>query len=210
MKRIITFITLFSLLVIQSCRSSEDEKMDNYREELQLKSEPSQKEAFKNLTSENKVKIWGSKLSQVLTQDLSQEQRSLVEALRGEIKNMKSPSYDGIKLIELGIELAKITPENEFINMVSELEDYKRDEKLYLLKSNNNPIVLNLQNFLITVKQRNKLIVEENQGNVLNKKRPCDCSWTCGMYSGSSDDCAATESGCGIFWSQPCTGTIRP
>ncbi|AZI54527.1 hypothetical protein EIB75_04365 [Epilithonimonas vandammei] len=132
MKRIITFITLFSLLVIQSCRSSEDEKMDNYREELQLKSEPSQKEAFKNLTSENKVKIWGSKLSQVLTQDLSQEQRSLVEALRGEIKNMKSPSYDGIKLIELGIELAKITPENEFINMVSELEDYKRDEKLYL------------------------------------------------------------------------------
>jgi len=96
---IITFITLFSLLAIQSCRSSSDEKMDNYREELQLKTEPAQKEAFRNLSTENKVRIWQSKLNQILKQDISDNQRGLIIILKNEIGNATSPNYDGVKLM---------------------------------------------------------------------------------------------------------------
>lgn len=209
MKKIITFMTVLSLLVIQSCRSSEDEKMDNYREELQKKSEVVRKEGFRNLTTENKVRIWQSKLTQILKQDVNNDQKELILVLRTEIGKATSPDYDGIKLIETGIKLAEITPENEFINMVSSLEDYKRNDKEYASKINNDFIVRDLQIFLVKVKKRNRLVVEESHiNNTLNKKPSCNCSWTCGMYSGHTDNCTPTDGGCRFFGYGDCTGVI--
>ncbi|PZU86961.1 MAG: hypothetical protein DI529_07990 [Chryseobacterium sp.] len=208
MKKIITFITLLCLLAVQSCR--QDEKMNELREDLQGKTELSQKETFRNLTTDSKVKIWESKLNQVLIQDLTKEQRVLVEALKGEIKNMNSPTYNGVKLIELGIALAKITPENDYIKMVSSLENYTTTKNVKIGKINNVFVVKDLENFLIRVKKRNKLIIEESQssGGITNKKPVCNCSWTCGMYGGVDDNCTASNGGCGFLWLQDCTGHI--
>ena len=210
MKKIITFITAFILLSITSCRQEEN-KMDDFREELQGKSEITQKNSFGNLTTDKKVEIWESKLSQVLTQNLTEEQRTLVKALKEEVRNMNSPNYDGIRLIELGIALAKVTPENDYISMVSTLENFSKTKNdIVSSTSRNNFVVQDLENFLIKVKTRNKLIIEESQtsGNIFNKKPTCNCSWTCGMYGGTNDNCNESTSGCGFLWTQPCKGYV--
>lgn len=108
MKKILTF-TFLILLFAQSCRTSEDEKIDTYRNVVQRKSEIEQRTLFKGLTTENKLKVWQSKLDQILTQKLTKQQRIYVLIFKEEMSKTVSVNYDGIKLIETGIAMAKIT-----------------------------------------------------------------------------------------------------
>ena len=207
MKKIISFITLFSLLVIQSCRSSADEKMDEYRNDLDLKSELVKKETFKGLSTSEKIDLWKSKLNQILSQDLTNEQKNLVEQIKNEIPNLNSQEYNGVKLIELSIQMAKITPQDEFIRMFSFLGDYKRSSTEYSKVIENDLIVNDLETFLNTVKTRNSAFYENETINK-SAKPECNCKWTCGMYGGVDDNCTGSSSGCGFLWLQSCTGHI--
>ena len=98
---------------------------------MNLKSELEQKETFKNLDTDSKIRIWKSKLEQIKTKDISSEQKNLINNISNEVSKMTNADYDGIKLFEYAIEMAKITPEDEFIRMFSVIGDYNRNNNLY-------------------------------------------------------------------------------
>ena len=79
MKKLIFILSAFLILVsITSCRQN-DQIADEYRNNLNLKSELEQKETFKNLDTDSKIRIWKSKLEQIKTKDISSEQKNLIK-----------------------------------------------------------------------------------------------------------------------------------
>ena len=125
MKKFFAILSVLTLLLVFSCRGN-DQIADEYRSNLDLKSELQQKELFKDLTTENKIRVWQSKINQIQTQNLSTEQKELIRSINNEIVKVAEENYDGIKLFEYAISLAKITPEDEFVRMFSVIGDYKK------------------------------------------------------------------------------------
>ena len=127
MKKFFAILSVLTLLLVFSCRGN-DQIADEYRSNLDLKSELQQKELFKALTTENKIRVWQSKINQIQTQNLSTEQKELIRSINNKIVKVAEKNYDGIKLFEYAISLAKITPEDEFVRMFSVIGDYKKNE----------------------------------------------------------------------------------
>lgn len=198
-------LILFSSLFTLSCRqeTNVDNEMNKFRSQLILKTEVQQKEIFKSMSTSEKVRLWQSKLSQILKQDLTDKQRDLTKQIIDEIPNLNNENYDGENLITLAIEMAKITPEDEYIRMFSMFEDYKRNQSEYK-KFNNEMIVNDLIAFKNSLKVKNENTI--NNFNNTNKKA-CNCRWTCGFYN-YTDNCTETENGCGFLGLQPCTGMV--
>lgn len=203
MKKFFAILSVLTLLLVFSCRGN-DQIADEYRSNLDLKSELQQKELFKDLTTENKIRVWQSKINQIQTQNLSTEQKELIRSINNEIVKVAEENYDGIKLFEYAISLAKITPEDEFVRMFSVIGDYKKNENLYNNHFSNEKLVLNLQQNLNDLK--NKKYEFYASGTVTNKNQQptCNCSWTCGFYGGGTNDCNTSISGCGFLWISEC------
>ena len=153
--------------------------------------------------------MWNSKLSQILNEDLTSQQKDIVQKIKNETPNLDNVNYDGVRLIELSIEMAKITPQDEFIRMFSFLGDYKRDSQAYKKSIQNDLIVNDLKTFLNTINSQNYKFYQSNEnGGNKNVKPECNCKWTCGMYGGTDDNCTGSSSGCGFLWLQSCNGHI--
>jgi hypothetical protein len=214
MKKLIFILSAFLILVsITSCRQN-DQIADEYRNNLNLKSELEQKETFKNLDTDSKIRIWKSKLEQIKTKDISSEQKNLINNISNEVSKMTNADYDGIKLFEYAIEMAKITPEDEFIRMFSVIGDYNRNNNLYnnsTSKLTEGKLVKDLENYLTNLKTSKIKFLNASKNNSSQRiaAKDCNCRWTCLFYSSvTNDNCNKTNSGCGFLWTQECTAVV--
>ena len=214
MKKLIFILSAFLILVsITSCRQN-DQIADEYRNNLNLKSELEQKETFKNLDTDSKIRIWKSKLEQIKTKDISSEQKNLINNISNEVSKMTNADYDGIKLFEYAIEMAKITPEDEFIRMFSVIGDYNRNNNLYnnsTSKLTEGKLVKDLENYLTNLKTSKIKFFNASKNNSSQRiaAKDCNCRWTCLFYSSvTNDNCNKTNSGCGFLWTQECTAVV--
>ena len=212
MKKLIFILSAVLILVsITSCRQN-DQIADEYRNNLNLKSELEQKETFKNLDTDSKIRIWKSKLEQIKTKDISSEQKNLINTISNEVSKMTNADYDGIKLYEYAIEMAKITPEDEFIRMFSVIGDYNRNNNLYNeSKLTEGKLVKDLENYLTNLKTSKIKFLNDTKNNSqrIATRRDCNCRWTCLFYSSvTNDNCNSTSSGCGFLWTQECTAVV--
>jgi hypothetical protein len=212
MKKIFfAFLTLtLTTLSLNSCKETseiplqeENQAIKTQKNDITARTVTMQKSDFNDLSTNDKIKIWSEKLDQVLTQNLTDEQRTLVQGIKIELPNVASDDYDGIRLAELGLEMAKITPEDEYIRMFEMLDDYHRDNSLYTNNIDNANIVDDMNIFLQEVKDNKDLYQHETLS-----KGSCNCKWTCGFYSGHTDNCIKTDSGCGFLWMSSCNGAI--
>lgn len=212
-------IMLFALLATRCGREVKlDDGMSNFRKNLVSKNQTQQKIIFNNLTTSTKIKFWENKVAQVLNQNLTKKQRILTKSILLEIPLSQSKTYDGIKIMELAIEMAKITPQDEFIKMFVLYEDYIRNEKSY--NNINNQLIINDLVFdLSQIKSKKKKLFEQkanitepnNNGNTQGSIQPdCNCSWTCGFYGTHHDNCTGTSSGCGFLGWGGCGGHTGP
>lgn len=214
MKKLIFILSAFTILLsIISCRQN-DQIADDYRNNLNLKSELEQKETFKNLDTDSKIRIWKSKLEQIKSKDISSEQKVLINNISTEISKMTNVDYDGIKLFEYAVEMAKITPEDEFIRMFSVIGDYNRNDNLYngVYKSKlaEGKLVKDLENYLTSLKT-SKIKFFRTTKNTSQRiaRKDCNCRWTCLFYSSETNtNCNSTVSGCGFLWTQECTAVV--
>lgn len=208
---------LLALFSVLSCRQNESIS-DKKRNDLSLKSELEQKKIFMNLDTDSKIKLWTSKLDQIKSQDISDEQKRLISKISDELSKMNNDNFDGQKLFGYAIKMAQITPEDEFIRMFSTLSDYKINKNSYddlavgpnskiSTKSN---IESDLINYLSKIKESKiKFNETQNKNNDISTtsiRKDCNCRWTCMFYTpgGTNDDCRNTDSGCGFLWLQEC------
>lgn len=213
MKKIfLVFLTLtLTTLSLNSCKETseiplqeENQAVKTKKNDITARAVNMQKSDFNELSTTDKIKIWSDKIDQILTQNLTEQQRTLVMGIKSELPNVGSKDNDGIKLAELGLEMAKITPGDEFIRMFEVLDDYQRNNSLYTETIDNNYIVSDMNIFLQQVKNNKTLYQHE-----ILSKGSCNCKWTCGMYSSHHDTCVVTDSGCGFLWMGSCTGAIN-
>lgn len=211
MKKILFALLTLTTLFLNSCKETseipsqeENQNIKAQKNNITARTAGMQKSEFNELSTNDKIKIWDDKLKQVLTQNLTEEQRILVNGIKSELSNVTSKEYDGIKLAELGLEMAKITPEDEYVRMFEVLDDYQRNNSLYTNDIKNSNIVSDMNIFLQQVKSNKSLYQHETLS-----KGSCNCKWTCGFYAGHTDNCELTDSGCGFLWMGSCTGTIN-
>lgn len=151
------------------------------------------------LSLENSVKtdLWIEKLNQLQNSNLPENHKNLIQELTIELKSGNS---NETKLRSLAIELAKITPEHDFLMMFGALEDYspKIDGGFH-----DDFISIELQENLQSIGSFN----EKAKTNLTGKALPeCNCSWTCDWYNNGYSDtnCNETTTGCGFLWLQSC------
>ena len=211
MKKLFFIFCAIFLSLINSCREN-DQVADEYRSNLDLKSELKQKEMFKELTTVNKIRVWQSKMKQIQNENISTEQKALISKINSEIAKVAEKNYDGIKLFEYAVSLSKITPDDEFIRMFSVLGDYKRNNNSYNKFINNNRgfVTQDLEDYLAKIKSNKIAFYSQIQNTgVVSKKPTCNCKWTCGLYpSLPNSPCEGSNGGCGFLWIEDCTGHI--
>jgi hypothetical protein len=222
MKHLLKILGIASAFFIFSCRENnsfiDDKTVEEYRTDLSLKPESEQKKILSGLTTKNRIKLWQNKIDQIESQGVSDEQKTLLHQIKNEVNNLVHKNYDGVKLFELALEMAKLTPEEEFMRMFSEVGDYKKNASNYKRKFSNKFLLSDLNNELNRLKNQKNAFNSKNnaRGNggsagEDDARRKCDCRWSCGFYGpGTNDDCEETDFGCGFFGLQPCTRYAGP
>ena len=154
-------------------------------------------EAFNSLTTDEKSALWLEKLDQLLTQNLSSQTLVLIGEMktahvRKDLNSFKSASLN----------LTKIIPEEDFIEMFLKLQDYNF--------SGTYTGITNVSQNLINEIEAVGLSFETYDPSDASKgKKPkCNCNWTCSWYGNYSTNCQETESGCGFFGNSFCNGHI--
>lgn len=206
---------LLALFSIVSCRQNELVS-DEYRNNLSLKSELEQKNLFKKLNTDSQLELWQNKLEQIKRENISDEQRNLINNISKELSNIEEKNFNGQKLFEYAVEMAQITPEDEFIRMFSKLEDYKRNEGSYkgFVSSQESHsksfIETDLLEYLSRIKEgKVKIKLYKGDDSSSSTERPaCNCKWTCSFYGPRNTKCDFSTAGCGFLWLQECTGYI--
>ncbi len=129
------------------------------------------------------------KINQLLTQKLPTEQLSVLKNLQNAYKSQNIAS-----LKDAAINLAKITPEDDFLMMIETLSDYNFTGKFYGVKSVSSYILADLENMSIS---------PSSPTTDLSGKIKCTCHW-CGGLSNPGSNCYTTGSGCGFLWLYAC------
>jgi len=142
------------------------------------------------LTNEEILEVIISKLEQILDTEIPAEEHYLIELLTVEIT--KHLQGEESETVAIAAELANLIPEDDFVLMFMELEDYHYNGSYIGEEAVSVEIIdeiLGLR-FRTEYEKEPKLLI-------------CDCSWmTC---PGGSTKCAERASGCGVFWLYPCT-----
>ena len=147
--------------------------------------------SFNALTTEQKSALWVEKMEQLITQNLPSENSKLIKQMRD---SHLRKDLSGFKTSALN--LAEITPEEDFIEMFVSLSDYNFNGKFTGKTSVSETIISEIN------------AIGLSQEIVTGKKRECNCRWTCSMYASYSSNCEHTIDGCGFFGSSPCDGHI--
>ena len=99
--------------------------------------------------------------------------------------------------IDSAINLAKITPFEDFTQMIESLYDYQYNGKFYGSTVVPDSILNDIKN----------LGSSENLSKTSGSSY-CNCRWTCIWHNdyNPSGGCSHTPDGCGFLWLQSCTG----
>lgn len=163
------------------------------------------KSDFNSLTEKEKINLWNEKLEQLLFQNLPNDHNELIKQLKQEL-NESQINVENIS--NISIQLAAITPEDDFYKMFTTLENYNyeghfrgktlvNDEFKKSLNSLKFNYIMNPEISNLTLKN--------------NGRKPCNCNWTCSLYAGgSSSNCETTRSGCGFLWAFECEERVGP
>lgn len=202
MKKVGLSLVVLLVFILGSCNEDNADNIpvvkNDLRQELLLNEDV--KEAFKELTSDEKFQVWESKCNQLLTQDLPFEHKELIALVKIEFTQLRNTGVS-LKLQNLAIKLAKITPEEDFVLMFSSLGDYVFNNK-FEGSSVSEYLIKDLERSNLNSYVNAKL----SESNLAEKLSDCTCRWTCHLYINSSTNCNDTSSGCGWFWMQECDG----
>ena len=193
---------LFLLIFFISCDSSielknesEDQAIsinDKLRNDIlsQNSSLYLQRQALLNISSEERNRVWLSKLNnlsnQVFPENIQQNINKLKKLISDEndIENLKMNKQFKSIVINLETDIPPI-----HLSMMFEIiDDYKYDG----FKMNSTEI----KDFIKSIDLYN-----------IDRKGACTCRWTCFLYEDSDNNCEETDEGCGFFLIQGCTGT---
>jgi hypothetical protein len=199
-----SFILCFTATtIISGCSINEDTpniEIDSRLVFIDGKTDLEIKEGFFNLDFEGQKELWISKLHQVLTTSIDQDQKDYINILVSEFEksnNIQDLKSNRIQVI--AIEIAKITPKEDLISMFTNLRNFEPS---------------NSSAFEVCNECLDSLIEDWDSDNEIfetsaKTMAKCNCKWTCGVCFCSMDvkitsDCTATSSGCGFLWLQSC------
>ena len=161
---------------------------------LKGKTKPQTIESFNILSTQQKSDLWIEKMDQLLSLRLPERHYQLIN----EMKNSHSQK-DLNNFKNTTLELAKITPEEDFTQMFFSLDDYEFNGTFVGRSPISNE----------TLKQINEVGLSKEV--VTGKLKKCNCDWLCDFYAGGNQgNCKPTTSGCGFLWAFDCTGYVGP
>jgi hypothetical protein len=143
---------------------------------------------FNLLSKKGKTALWDDKLNQLLEENLPIEHKELITALKLELNK---EVMDAKKISTIAINLAKLTPEEDFAKMFANLNDYNYDGKF---EGKTKISLVAIEKFKIS--------------NSITSRISCNCEWTCSWYGSSSSNCSGTRSGCGFMWFFECEHAV--
>lgn len=191
------------ILLFTACSDNQNEVLQNSEQLraafLAQKNYQQIKKDYLALEESTKNELWLEKLNQLKQLDLSEEHKILIQELSDQLGRDTSD----LKMITaLAVELAKITPEQDFLMMFGNLEDYQpRNDGGF----HDDLISVELQESLLSISS------PEKEVKSLSGKTPdCNCSWTCDWYNNGYSDtnCNETTTGCGFLWLQSCVEKV--
>ena len=194
---------LFSMLIFESCKEAKTEirTTDNSFNRENFVSNKTFSEIKANYavtTDAQKKMLWISKIEQISKQNLPEEHKLLLTKLRAElsksqaIMDMSNPIIKGI-----AIQLAEITPLQDFLAMFDSLNNYNYNQK-FMGEGISQELINDLRGQYGGIKPPQNVTVL--------RVPSCDCNWTCGGLWGSrgSSACRPTLDGCGFLWLSSC------
>lgn len=201
--KFLIILSFISAVIISACSVNElnpNLEIDPRLEFIDGKTDFEIKEVFINSSFNEQKEFWKSKLSQITQTEISNQQKSLISSLLEEFENVTTiEELKNLKVQELAISLAAITPREDFLNMFTNLRNFEPSilsdlevcheclESLVNDWDNGEPIF-------------------ENNGRMMAK---CNCKWTCNINFTTMDnkvttDCTSTDRGCGFLLVQSC------
>jgi hypothetical protein len=158
------------------------------------------KQEFFNLKFKDQKGLWISKLKQVLTTEINQDQKIHINSLVLELekitdlKELKSSTVQG-----LAIEIVKITPKEDLLSMFTNLRNFEPSIHSYL------EVCHECLESLVNDWDNGEPIFENNERMMAK----CNCKWTCNINFTTMDnkvttDCTSTDRGCGFLFVQSC------
>jgi hypothetical protein len=158
------------------------------------------KQDFQKLSIKDKHILWDNKINQLLSENLPEEHILLIKELKIEFEKNINKKENRLKSIF--IQLAQITPEEDFIKMFFELTDYKFHGHFQkFIPSESFNIYLENCNYEYTDYQRVAPLPD------------CNCSYTCTIQTINpsicqTSKCNPTMDGCGPFGLSECDGRL--
>jgi hypothetical protein len=150
------------------------------------------------LDKKEKVQLWNEKLEQLLRENLPAENRNLIMQLKLELNKEVFASK---AISEIAINLAKITPEEDFFRMFSDLNDYNYGGKFKGVNRVSDDVLMDLRS--INPDTQAKIMLTLKTASI-----PCNCDWTCSWYGSTRLKCTSTRSGCGFLWAFECDKAV--
>ena len=203
------FTLLLSTVIFIGCSKQNDESKVSINETTsvlrsQFLKDKNQDEiviSFRKLDPIEKTNLWVEKLNQLISSDLPKEHKILLSKLKIQIQQNNNPQ-NLEKFRNTLIELANITPMEDFCLMVEKLDDYKFTGEFIGRTKLTSEILYDLENL------GNQPKILENSTNTTSKIPACNCRYSCSLYGGSSGSCRETVDGCGPFGLSTCNGHI--
>ncbi len=200
-------LTFAVILTVSSCKKDtqfvEDLSKIDRIEFLSSNSSSQIKSTFLQLNFNDRKILWLSKFDQLINSELPVEHRNLIIELKSEYS--KSTSH--ISLIKgnfrnIALKLAEITPRADFLLMFTTLNDYYFSGS-FISTEICETCITEIKNEL-TLEFYNRII--KDSFKVSQELENCNCRWTCGDQHGActTNNCKATEYGCGFAWLSPC------
>lgn len=206
---------LVTFIFFLSCSSNERE-LEQQRNVLDVFAS---KTSILSLPIEEQKQAWIGRLEMYAELDLSLEQKTIIEKLTFDLKNLGQGSFyisEAIK--EDAIAFAKVTPKDDFLRLFC---SETISEGLPILSKKGSiciECITDLENYVCPSSQPSNVAVSF-------RIEDCDCLWTCQQQadnllcdegetatvvsecqSGQNAGCCNAASGCGLFLLQTCTG----
>lgn len=151
---------------------------------------------FNKLSKNEKNALWLEKLNQLLTQNLPQEHKVLINKIKT-IMIQTPYSPNATEFVNTAVSLAQITPLEDLSPMFESLYDYNYSGTFNGTTVVSDQIINDIRN-----------INDNTQTSGGRTAGPCSCRWCIGHEGHTSTDCKPTEHGCGWFGMQSCNQCV--
>lgn len=189
-------VCAFFLIALSCKQSASEEIASSKRLELTKgKSIEVLKANYMSLSTQTKKELWIEKVQQLLTQTLPSPQFTLIKELETELlkNDCDFTSFaNNVKIQDIGIRLASITPREDFLKMFVSLDNYYY-KNAFIGKEICSDCIKDMESD------------SRNIGKTLQTRlADCNCNWTCGSATTTTSNCSPTSLGCGFLWLGSC------